>query len=198
MSLDFSVGLIPGWHATIFPPYFVAGAVYAGFANGADTGVAHSLLLRIARLYHGSPPEQYGQSDAGHRTHCGLMGYAMEQFFAWYSASPYEGYMMQNRTFGPYSGTYWSLILCNVAIPQLLWIKQVRLSPSGLFIISMFINVGMWLERFVIVVTSLHRDFMAFVLGYVSLDAVGLGIVRRHNWIFPLYDDPVYSGDARH
>ncbi|MDE2726061.1 MAG: hydrogenase, partial [Gemmatimonadota bacterium] len=70
------------------------------------------------------------------------------------------GYMMQNRTFGPYSGTYWSLILCNVAIPQLLWIKKVRLSPIWLFIISMFINVGMWLERFIIVVTSLHRDFM--------------------------------------
>jgi molybdopterin-containing oxidoreductase family membrane subunit len=87
-------------------------------------------------------------------------GYGMEQFYAWYSASTYEGYMMQNRTWGPYSFEYWMLILCNVAVPQLLWIKWVRLNPIMLFIVSMFINVGMWLERFIIVVTSLHRDYM--------------------------------------
>lgn len=159
VSLDFSVGLIPGWHATIFPPYFVAGAVYAGFAMVLTLG----LPIRYFYGLHDYITDRHLNNMGKVMLATGLIvayGYAMEQFFAWYSASPYEGYMMQNRTFGPYSGTYWSLILCNVAIPQLLWIKKVRLSPIWLFIISMFINVGMWLERFIIVVTSLHRDFM--------------------------------------
>ncbi len=159
VSLDFSVGLIPGWHATIFPPYFVAGAVYAGFAMVLTLG----LPIRYFYGLHDYITDRHLNNMGKVMLATGLIvayGYAMEQFFAWYSASPYEGYMMQNRTFGPYSGTYWSLILCNVAIPQLLWIKKVRLSPLWLFIISMFINVGMWLERFIIVVTSLHRDFM--------------------------------------
>ena len=174
VSLDFSVGLIPGWHATIFPPYFVAGAVYAGFAMVLTLG----LPIRYFYGLHDYITDRHLNNMGKVMLATGLIvayGYAMEQFFAWYSASPYEGYMMQNRTFGPYSGTYWSLILCNVAIPQLLWIKQVRLSPLWLFVISMFINVGMWLERFIIVVTSLHRDFMPSSWDMYHSHAVGLG-----------------------
>jgi len=159
VSLDFSVGLVPGWHATIFPPYFVAGAVFAGFAMVLTLG------LPIRALYglHDFITDRHLNNMGKVMLATGLIvayGYAMEQFFAWYSASPYEGYMMQNRMHGPYQFEYWSLILCNVIVPQFLWIKRVRLNPIALFVVSMFINVGMWLERFMIVVTSLHRDYM--------------------------------------
>ncbi|MBT4136653.1 MAG: polysulfide reductase NrfD [Candidatus Latescibacteria bacterium] len=159
VSFDFSVGLVPGWHATIFPPYFVAGAVFAGFA------MVLTLALPLRAVYglHDFITDRHLNNMSKVMLATGLIvayGYGMEQFYAWYSASTYEGYMMQNRTWGPYSFEYWMLILCNVAVPQLLWIKWVRLNPIMLFIVSMFINVGMWLERFIIVVTSLHRDYM--------------------------------------
>lgn len=159
VSFDFSVGLVPGWHATIFPPYFVAGAVFAGFAMVLTLG----LPIRAIYGLHDYITDRHLNNMAKVMLATGLIvayGYLMEQFYAWYSASPYEGYMMQNRTWGPYSLQYWMLILCNIAVPQLLWIKWVRLNPIMLFIISMFINVGMWLERFIIVVTSLHRDYL--------------------------------------
>lgn len=159
VSFDFSVGLVPGWHATIFPPYFVAGAVFAGFAMVLTLG----LPIRAIYGLHDFITDRHLNNMAKVMLATGLIvayGYLMEQFYAWYSASPYEGYMMENRTWGPYSLQYWALILCNIAVPQLLWIKWVRLNPIMLFIISMFINVGMWLERFIIVVTSLHRDYL--------------------------------------
>src|SRR5690606_12152596 len=89
-----------------------------------------------------------------------VYGYAMEGFFGWYSANPYELYMTENRAVGPYSPAYWALILCNFAIPQLLWIRSIRLNPVTLWFIAIVANIGMWLERFVIVITSLHRDFL--------------------------------------
>ena len=159
ISLDFSVSILPGWHTTIFPPYFVAGAIYAGFA------MVLLLLIPIRRLY--------GLQDFITLRHlenmgkvmltAGLIvayGYFMEQFIAWYSASVYEGFMMQNRMFGDYGSFYWALILCNIAIPQFLWSKRVRRNTVWLMFISFVISVGMWLERFVIVITSLHADFM--------------------------------------
>jgi molybdopterin-containing oxidoreductase family membrane subunit len=137
----------------------VAGAVFAGFA------MVLTLALPIRAIYglHDFITDRHLNNMAKVMLATGLIvayGYGMEKFYAWYSASPYEGYMMQNRMWGPYSFEYWMLILCNVIAPQFLWIKKVRLSPIALFIISMFINVGMWLERFIIVVTSLHRDYM--------------------------------------
>jgi molybdopterin-containing oxidoreductase family membrane subunit len=159
VSFDFAIGLIPGWHATIFPPYFVAGAIYAGFA------MVLTLIIPLRRLYGLDDfiTERHLNNMAKIMLTSGLIvgyGYLMEKIMAWYSANPYEMFMMDNRMGGPYASYYWALILCNIIVPQLLWVKKLRTNPLVLFVVAMFINVGMWLERFIIVVTSLHRDFM--------------------------------------
>jgi Ni/Fe-hydrogenase subunit HybB-like protein len=159
VSFDFATSLVPGWHATIFPPYFVAGAVYAGFA------MVLTLMLPMRAIYglQDFITERHLNNMAKVTLVTGLIvfyGYMMEQFFGWYSANSYEHYMIQNRMFGPYAPIYWFLIFCNGVVPQLLWSKKIRISPVPLFIICMFVNVGMWLERFVIVITSLHRDYV--------------------------------------
>jgi molybdopterin-containing oxidoreductase family membrane subunit len=159
ISFDFTIGIIPGWHATIFPPYFVAGAIYAGFA------MVILLAIPIRKIYKLQDfiTMKHLDNMAKIMLATGMIvgyGYIMEAFFAWYSASSYEGYMMQNRMFGPYAKYYWSLIACNVVTPQLLWSSRVRANIPLLFIISIIVSIGMWLERFVIVVTSLHRDFL--------------------------------------
>jgi len=159
VSLDFAVAVIPGWHATIFPPYFVAGAIYAGFAMvltltiplrkffGLEDFITHRHLRNMAKIMLAT----------------GLIvayGYMVEAFMAWYSQNTYEQFMILNRMTGPYAWSYWALIFCNVMVPQILWSKRVRHSTFALFAISMVVSVGMWLERFVILVTSLHRDFL--------------------------------------
>lgn len=160
VSFDFSVAQLPGWHATIFPPYFVAGAVFAGFA------MVLILCIPLRRWYR--------MQDFITDTHLIYMGkvmlttglivvygYAMEAFFGWYSGNTYELYMVKNRIWeGPYWWSYWLLILCNGASIQLLWFKRFRESEFWLFTISIIVSIGMWLERFVIIVTSLHRDFL--------------------------------------
>jgi len=159
VSFDFAVGIVPGWHATIFPPYFVAGAIYAGFA----------MVLTLAIPLR----KAYGLEDfitAKHLENMGkvllatglivVYGYTMEAFMAWYSGTTYERFMIWNRMFGPYGWTYWVLLFCNLATPQLMWFKRFRTSVGWLFAVAMVVNVGMWLERFVIVVTSLTRDFL--------------------------------------
>jgi molybdopterin-containing oxidoreductase family membrane subunit len=159
VSLDFAVSVIPGWHATIFPPYFVAGAIYSGFA------MVMTLAIPIRKAYglEDFITMRHLQNIAKVMLATGLIvayGYLMEAFMAWYSANEYERYMMVNRMTGPYAPVYWALILTNIAIPQLLWLRKVRSNVPLLFLISLVVNVGMWLERFVIVVTSLHRDFL--------------------------------------
>jgi molybdopterin-containing oxidoreductase family membrane subunit len=159
VSFDFSVSLIPGWHATIFPPYFVAGAVYAGFAMVLTL----ALPLRAAFGLHDFITQRHLQNMAKVMLATGLIvvyGYAMELFFAWYSGNHYEAFMAMNRVLGPYRYHWYTLILCNAIVPQMLWIRKVRNSPLWLFFVSMFINVGMWLERFIIIPVSLHRDFL--------------------------------------
>lgn len=159
VSFDFASGVIPGWHATIFPPYFVAGAVYAGFAMVLTIAIP----LRVAYNMSDFITDKHLDYMARVMLATGLFvcyGYATEAFFAWFSANEYEMYMMENRMTGPYGWLYWCLILCNFVAIQPLWLTSVRRSAVALFIVSMFVNVGMWLERFVIVVTSLHRDFM--------------------------------------
>jgi Ni/Fe-hydrogenase subunit HybB-like protein len=160
VSFDFSVAQLPGWHATIFPPYFVAGAIFAGFAM--------VLILMIPlRVW-------FNMKDMITDTHLILMGkvmlatgmivvygYAMEAFFGWYSGAEFEYFMIKNRIWtGPYWWSYWLLIFCNGVSIQFLWFKRFRESAFWLFIISLVVSVGMWLERFVIIVTSLHRDFL--------------------------------------
>ncbi len=159
VSFDFAIGIIPGWHATIFPPYFVAGAVYAGFAMVLTL----ALPLRAAFGLHDFITQRHLQNMAKVMLATGMIvvyGYAMELFFAWYSGNIYEAFMAMNRVVGPYRYHWMTLILCNAIVPQLLWIRKVRNSPFWLFFVSMFINVGMWLERYIIIPVSLHRDFL--------------------------------------
>jgi molybdopterin-containing oxidoreductase family membrane subunit len=159
VSFDFSTGIVPGWHTTVFPPYFVAGAIFAGFA------MVLTLALPI-RAFYGLKDfitEKHLDNMAKVMLATGLMvtyGYAMEAFVAWYSGSPYESYMMQNRLTGPYKVLYWGLLLTNCTIPNILWWAPARRNVWILFAVSMSVNVGMWLERFVIIVQSLHRDFL--------------------------------------
>jgi Ni/Fe-hydrogenase subunit HybB-like protein len=167
VSLDFATGIIPGWHATIFPPYFVAGAIYAGFA----------MVLTLAiplRKYYGLEDfitMRHIRNMSKIMLATGLIvayGYMMEAFTAWYSGNTYEMFMMKNRMTGPYGYMYWALILCNVLAPQLLWLRQIRWNLAAIFIISLVVSVGMWLERYVIIVTSLHRDFLPSSWGLYS------------------------------
>jgi Ni/Fe-hydrogenase subunit HybB-like protein len=159
VSLDFAAGIVPGWHTTIFPPYFVAGALYSGFA------MVLVLIIPIRRFYGLKDfiTSRHLQNMAKVMLASGLVvayGYLMEIFYAWYSGGEYEQFMVINRIQGPYAPLYWGLILSNVVVPQLLWWKKVRVHTTWLFVVAVFINIGMWLERFAIIVISLHRDFL--------------------------------------
>jgi molybdopterin-containing oxidoreductase family membrane subunit len=159
VSFDFAIGQLPGWHATIFPPYFVAGAIYAGFA------MVLTLSIPLRRFYglENFITLRHLRNMAKIMLATGLIvgyGYMMETFMAWYSSNTFEQFMIKNRMTGPYWKSYWLLILCNIITPQFLWFKRARHSVPLLFIVSLIVGVGMWLERFVIIVTSLHRDFL--------------------------------------
>jgi molybdopterin-containing oxidoreductase family membrane subunit len=159
VSFDFAVGIVPGWHSTIFPPYFVAGAIYSGFAMVMTLAIPLRAAYRLEDLI----TMRHLDNMAKVLLTTGLIvayGYLMEIFFAWYSANPFESYMISNRMTGPYAPMYWVLIFCNIVVPQLLWFPRVRTSVLVLFVIALIVNVGMWLERYIIVVTSLHRDFL--------------------------------------
>jgi len=164
VSFDFTVAIVPGWHSTIFPPYFVAGAIYSGFA------MVLTLAIPIRKYYHLEDlvTDRHLDIMAKVMLATGIIvayGYAMETFMAFYSADVYERYMIMNRMAGPYAGLYWMLIACNIVIPQALWSRRVRRNIPALFAISLVVNVGMWLERFVIVVVSLSRDFVPSAWG---------------------------------
>ena len=167
VSFDFAVGLVPGWHSTIFPPYFVAGAIYSGFA------MVLTIAIPLRKLY--------GLEDfitMRHLKNMGMVllvtgmivayGYLIETFMAWYSGDIFEKYMMMNRMFGPYGWMYWLLILFNILIPQALWFRSLHTNVIVLFLIAISVNIGMWLERYVIIVVSLHRDFMPSAWGRYS------------------------------
>jgi molybdopterin-containing oxidoreductase family membrane subunit len=159
VSFDFAIGIVPGWHTTIFPPYFVAGAIYCGFA------MVMLLAIPIRAVYglEDFITMRHLQNMAKVMLATGLIvayGYMMEIFMAWYSAVEYERYVTFNRWKGPYAPLYWALILTNVIIPQALWFKRVRTNVLLLWFIALVVNIGMWLERFIIVVTSLSRDFL--------------------------------------
>lgn len=158
VSFDFAVGIVPGWHSTIFPPYFVAGAIFSGFA------MVLTLVIPIRAAYDLKDfiTDKHLDNMAKILIATGLIvayGYTMEAFIAWYSANDFETFMMRNRMFGPMGMFYWALILCNILIPQTLWVKRLRQKVWYLFVISLVVNVGMWLERFIIVM-SLQRDFL--------------------------------------
>ena len=167
VSFDFAVGIIPGWHSTIFPPYFVAGAIYSGFAMLLTLAIP----LRAAYGLQDFITLRHLENMAEVMLASGLIvayGYIMELFISWYSGNQYEQYMSWNRMTGPYRSAYWALIACNVVLPQLLWIRRVRRNVAALFALALVVNTGMWIERFVIVVTSLHRDFLPSSWGMYS------------------------------
>jgi molybdopterin-containing oxidoreductase family membrane subunit len=173
VSFDFAVSLVPGWHTTIFPPYFVAGAIFSGF------GMVLTLMLPLRAIYN--------LDDLITQYHIDCMckitlatgsivgyAYAMEFFIAWYGANPYEGFAFINRAFGPYAWAYWIMITCNVITPQLFWFSWIRKNTTLVWVLSIFVNVGMWFERFVIIVTSLARDYLPSSWGYYSPSVVEL------------------------
>ncbi|MBZ5697440.1 MAG: polysulfide reductase NrfD [Acidobacteriia bacterium] len=159
VSFDFSFGIVPGWHSTIFPPYFVAGAIYAGFAMVLTLAIPLRKLFGLEDFITMRHLNNMGKVMLAAGLIVGY-GYVMEAFMGYYSGNQFERYMTLNRMFGPYGAIYWCLIVCNIITPQFLWFRKVRASVGSLFAIAMVVNVGMWLERFVIVVTSLHRDFL--------------------------------------
>ena len=159
VSTDFAISLLPGWHTTIFPPYFVAGAIFSGFA------MVITLAVPVRWIYGLESIITMGHLDKMAKIMLvtgSMVGYAysMEFFIAWYSNNTYESFAFVNRAFGPYAWAYWIMISCNVIVPQLFWFKRLRNSLPVLFIASIFANIGMWFERFVIVISSLSRDYL--------------------------------------
>jgi Ni/Fe-hydrogenase subunit HybB-like protein len=160
VALDFTIGIIPGWHTTIFPPYFVAGAIYSGFAMVA------TLAIPLRRYYDLKDfiTDKHLDNMAKVMLVTGLIvtyGYLVEGFMAWYGGNRFEEFMLlRDRPFGPYWHTWWLLILCNCLVVQAFWMPQFRRNPVIVWVIALIINIGMWLERYVIVVTSLHADFL--------------------------------------
>jgi len=187
VSFDFAVSIVPGWHTTIFPPYFVAGAIFSGFAMVVT-------LLVIARRV-------FGTQDIITIKHLERMNmiilltgsmvgfaYITEFFIAWYSQVPYEQYAFINRAFGPYAWAYWTMMSCNLLVPQFFWVRKLRRSIPFMFAVSILVNIGMWFERFVIVVTSLHRDFLPSSWDYYTPTAVDvLTFVGSFGLFFTLF-----------
>ncbi len=177
VSFDFAVSNLPGWHTTIFPPYFVAGAIFSGFG----------MVVTLMTLVRIGFPEFKNYITIDHMEvmnkiimATGLMvgyAYASEFFVAWYSGNLYERAVFVNRAFGDYGWSYWCMIACNTMIPQLFWFKKIRRSIPIMFIISIFVNIGMWFERFVITVTSLHHDFLPSNWGNYAWSAYDTAIL---------------------
>lgn len=167
VSFDFAVSIIPGWHTTIFPPYFVAGAVFSGFA------MVQNVLIFIRKIFN---YEHIITIDTLEKMNkiillTGMLvgyAYAMEFFIAWYSGVQPEQFAFINRAFGPYAWAYWIMVSCNVISPQLFWFKKIRRSIPVMFVLGIFVNIGMWFERFVITVTSLSRDFLPSSWAYYT------------------------------
>ncbi len=159
VSFDFAVSIIPGWHTTIFPPYFVAGAVFSGFA------MVQNVLIIVRKIFnyeHIITLDTLEKMNKIMLLTGSLVGYAyaMEFFIAWYSGVEAERFTFLNRALGPYAWAYWIMITCNVVSPQFFWVRKIRRSIPVMFVIAIFVNIGMWFERFVIIVTSLSRDFL--------------------------------------
>jgi len=174
VAMDFATSIIPGWHTTIFPPYFVVGAVFSGFAMVMTVLLVARKIFKLERVI--LPRHLDLMNKVILLTSC-LIGfaYATEFFIAWYSGNPYELYVFKNRAVGPYSWAYWTMVVCNVIVPQIFWKKSMRTNVPVMWVVSILINVGMWFERFVIIVTSLHRDFLPSSWGMFHPSIVDIG-----------------------
>jgi len=160
------VSVVPGWHTTIFPPYFVAGAIFSGFAMVLTLAVPSRKIFGLQDFITVRHIENMNKIILVTGSMVGY-AYAMEFFVAWYSASPYESFAFINRMFGPYAWAYWIMVSCNVITPQLFWFKKIRTNIVATFVLSIFVNIGMWFERFVITM-SLHRDFIPSAWDYYT------------------------------
>ena len=167
VSFDFAVSQLPGWHTTIFPPYFVAGAIFSGFAMVITLMVVCRVAFKMTNVITMLHMDNMAKIILLTGSIVGY-AYATEFFIAWYGGNPYESFAFINRAFGEYSWAYWTMISCNVITPQIFWFKRFRRSIPVLFVASIFVNIGMWFERFVIVVTSLHADFLPSSWDYYS------------------------------
>ena len=165
VSFDFATSQLPGWHATIFPPYFVAGAIFSGFAMVVTLLIPARQFFGLKNIIEIRHLEQMNKIILATGTMVGY-AYAMEFFIAWYGASHYEQFTFINRAFGPYAWAYWTMVSCNVIFPQLFWFRKVRTNLVAMMVICVLVNVGMWFERFVIIATSLARDFLPAAWGY--------------------------------
>jgi Ni/Fe-hydrogenase subunit HybB-like protein len=159
VSMDFATSVVPGWHTTIFPPYFVAGAIFSGFAMVLTLMLITRVVFKLEDYITIEHIESMNKIIVLTGSIVGI-AYLTEFFIAWYSGVAYEKYAFINRAFGPFWWAYWSMMTCNVISPQLFWIRKVRRSILWTFILSIIVNIGMWFERFVIIVTSLHRDYI--------------------------------------
>lgn len=167
VSFDFAVSIIPGWHTTIFPPYFVAGAVFSGFAMVQNVLIFIRKIFNFEHIITLDTLEKMNKIILLTGSMVGY-AYAMEFFIAWYSGVQPEQFTFINRAFGPYAWAYWIMVSCNVIFPQLFWIKKIRRTIPIMFVIAVFVNVGMWFERFVITVTSLSRDYLPSSWAYYT------------------------------
>jgi Ni/Fe-hydrogenase subunit HybB-like protein len=175
VSFDFAVSQLPGWHTTIFPPYFVAGAIFSGFAMVVTLMVLAREAFGLKHYITMHHLENMNKVIIGTSLLVGY-SYATEFFIAWYSGSAFERFTFINRAFGPYWWAYWIMVSCNVMIPQIFWVKKFRRSIPVMFVISLYVNIGMWFERYVIIVTSLHRDFLPTSWGMYQPTFVDWGI----------------------
>ncbi|MBD3377184.1 hydrogenase [candidate division KSB1 bacterium] len=175
VSTDFAISQLPGWHTTIFPPYFVAGAIFSGFAMVTTLGIIVRKIFNIENIITLKHLENMSKVMLATSMMVGY-AYSMEFFIAWYSGNPYEQFIFISRATGPYAWGYWIMITCNVFVPQLFWFKKLRTNIAVLFIASILINVGMWFERFVIVVSSLANDFLPSSWDYYSPTWVDVGM----------------------
>ncbi|MBM2813544.1 MAG: Molybdopterin oxidoreductase rane subunit [Ignavibacteria bacterium] len=176
VSFDFAVSILPGWHSTIFPPYFVAGAVFSGFAMVQNALIFVRKIFNYEHIITLDTLEKMNKIMIATGSMVGY-AYAMEFFIAWYSGSPLETFVFVNRAFGDYAWAYWIMVSCNVIFPQLFWFKKIRRSIPLMFVVGVFVNIGMWFERFVIVVTSLSRDFLPSSWAYYKPTLYDIGIL---------------------
>jgi Ni/Fe-hydrogenase subunit HybB-like protein len=176
VSFDFAVSLIPGWHTTIFPPYFVAGAIFSGFAMVVTVLIFVRKTFKIEHIITMNHLDNMNKIILATGMMVGY-AYAMEFFIAWYSGVEVERFVFINRAIGPYAWAYWIMVSCNVIFPQLFWARRFRRSIPVMFVIVILVNVGMWFERFVITVTSLHRDFLPSSWGYYVPTIIDFGIL---------------------
>ncbi len=183
VSFDFAVAVLPGWHSTIFPPYFVAGAIFSGFA------MVVTVLVFVRKVFDLENIITINHLDNMNKVILltgSMVGYAygVEFFMAWYSGNPIEQFVFINRAFGSFAWSYWIMVSCNVLFPQLFWFRKIRRSVPIMLVIAILVNVGMWFERFVIVVTSLHRDFLPSSWGTFIPTIFDIGILAGSFGLF--------------